>query len=109
MLLIETLFIIATIVLYIADVVLFKYSKGDGFRMGPFFPVVMFLIFPNAGIYLVGFVLTLIVAIFGIKEKIHSTLYILTLVGAIIFPIMSIICLSMIISRNKKIMSQQSN
>ena len=96
---IETLLIIITISLYIADVALLKYAKGDGFRMGPFFITIMFLIFPNAWIYLAGFILTLIIAIYGIKENAHTILYILTLIGAIIFPILSIICLSIIISK----------
>lgn len=103
------LFIIITISLYIADVALLKYAKGDGFRMGPFFITIMILIFSNAWIYLAGFILTLIIAIYGIKENTHTILYILTLIGAIIFPILSIICLSIIISKNKKAMLQQQN
>lgn len=54
---IEMLFIIITISLYIADVALLKYAKGDGFRMGPFFITIMILIFSNAWIYLAGFIL----------------------------------------------------
>ena len=106
---IETLLIIITISLYIADVALLKYAKGDGFRMGPFFITIMFLIYPNAWIYLAGFILTLIVTIYGIKENTNPTLYILTLIGAIVFPILSIICLSIIINKNKKDMLQQQN
>lgn len=106
---IEMLFIIITISLYIADVALLKYAKGDGFRMGPFFITIMILIFSNAWIYLAGFILTLIVTIYGIKENTNPTLYILTLIGAIVFPILSIICLSIIISKNKKAMLQQQN
>lgn len=49
---IETLLIIITISLYIADVALLKYAKGDGFRMGPFFITIMFLIFPISWIYI---------------------------------------------------------
>lgn len=77
--------------------------------MGPFFITIMFLIFPNAWIYLAGFILTLIVTIYGIKENTNPTLYILTLIGAIVFPILSIICLSIIINKNKKAMLQQQN
>lgn len=106
---IEMLFIIITISLYIADVALLKYAKGDGFRMGPFFITIMILIFSNAWIYLAGFILTLIVTIYGIKENTNPTLYILTLIGAIVFPILSIICLSIIINKNKKAMLQQQN
>lgn len=101
---IETLLIIITISLYIADVALLKYAKGDGFRMGPFFITIMFLIF-----LLAGSILTLIVTIYGIKENTNPTLYILTLIGAIVFPILSIICLSIIINKNKKAMLQQQN
>lgn len=106
---IEMLFIIITISLYIADVALLKYAKGDGFRMGPFFITIMILIFSNAWIYLAGFILTLIVTIYAIKENTNPTLYILTLIGAIVFPILSIICLSIIINKNKKAMLQQQN
>lgn len=106
---IEMLFIIITISLYIADVALLKYAKGDGFRMGPFFITIMILIFSNAWIYLAGFILTLIVTIYGIKENTNPTLYILTLIGAIVFSILSIICLSIIINKNKKAMLQQQN